>query len=72
MNPRQPTRWLKTNITVTEHRQSNIKGKIQVGRWTIDSRVGLGLKITPKIRPIELTCGAGSGVIAGMAMFYLR
>src|ERR1700733_1918681 len=72
MNPRQPTRWLKTNITVTEVRQTKIKGRIQVGRWTIDSKVGLGLKITPKIRPIELTCGAGSGGIAGVAMFSLR
>jgi hypothetical protein len=69
MNPRQPTRWPKTNTTVAETRQSNIKGRIQVGRWTIDSKLGLGLKITPKIRPTELTCGAGSGGIAGVAMF---
>src|SRR3984957_18817930 len=72
MNPRQPTRWPKTNTTVTETRQTNIKGRIQVGRCAIDSNVGLGLKITPKIRPTELTCGAGSGVIAGVAIFYLR
>src|ERR1700722_25124 len=72
MNPRQPTRWPKTNTTMTETRQTNIKGRIQVGRCAIDSKVGLGLKITPKIRPTELTCGVGSGVIAGVAMFFLR
>jgi hypothetical protein len=72
MNPRQPTRWPKTKTTVTETTQSNIKGRIQVGRSAIDSKVGLGLKITPGIRPTELTGAVGSGGIAGVAMFFLR
>src|SRR5271154_583844 len=50
---------------------SRISGKIQVGRCAIDSNVGLGLKIAPKIRPIELTDGAASGEGGtGLAMFF--
>src|SRR5471030_2009726 len=46
-------------------------GKIHVGRWAIDSNVGLGLKIAPKIRPTELTDGAASGAgVTGLAMFF--
>jgi hypothetical protein len=50
-----------------------IRGKTQVGRWTIDSKVGLGLKITPKIRATELVGFAGSGDgIIGLAITLLH
>src|SRR6202034_603075 len=70
MNARQPTRWLKTNMTKVDTTMIKTNGKTHVGRWTIDSNVGLGLKITPKIRPSELTGFAdSSGGITGLAIF---
>src|ERR1700683_3981182 len=47
------------------------RGRTQVGRCATDSKVGLGLKVAPKIRPTELTDGAASGTgVTGLAMFF--
>jgi hypothetical protein len=35
--------------------QPRITGTTQVGRWTIEAKVGFGLKIAPKIRAKELS-----------------
>src|SRR5580658_3445868 len=73
MKSRQPTRWLNTNTTNADTRMIRTSGNTHVGRCTIDSNVGLGLKRTPKIRPIELSGFAASGDgITGVVILYLR
>jgi 2C-methyl-D-erythritol 2,4-cyclodiphosphate synthase len=73
MNPRQPTRWLKKKMTKVDTTMIKTSGKTHVGRCTIDSNVGLGLKRTPKIRATELVGFAGSGDgIAGLAITLLH
>jgi hypothetical protein len=51
-------------------RHPKMIGRIQLGRRTIDSNVDPGLKIAPKIRPIELiSAGAsGAGTLTGVDM----
>src|SRR6202050_1927516 len=71
MKLRQPTRCPKIKMVTIESRLNSTSGKIHVGRCAMDSKVGLGLKITPKIRPTELTDGADSGEgVTGLAMFF--
>src|ERR1700683_1490751 len=71
MKLRQPTRCPKIKMVTIESRLNSTSGKIHVGRCAMDSKVGLGLKIAPKIRPTELTDGADSGDgVTGLAMFF--
>src|ERR1700683_4604805 len=58
-------------MVTIESRLNSTSGKIHVGRCAMDSNVGLGLKVAPKIRPTELTDGAATGTgVTGLAMFF--
>src|SRR5580704_15548329 len=50
-------------------RVKTIMGASQVGYCAMDSKVGLELKSTPKIRPTELTGGGPGNGVTGLAMF---
>jgi hypothetical protein len=69
MKVRQPTRWLNSAVTAIDIRVNKSIGTTQVGRLAIDSKVVLGLKRAPPMRPMELTDSEDSGVgVAALAI----
>src|SRR5579863_3859306 len=62
---RHPTRSVITVVTAIPTKTSRIIGSTQVGRRTMDSKVGFGLNSTPKIRPNELSEPVVAGEVAG-------
>src|SRR5579863_9736447 len=57
-----PPRWVKIATIAMKKMQPRMTGTIQVGRRTMESKVGLGLNRTPKMRVKELSEVAGGGV----------